>query len=53
MSVLPILVISMPHVLTPMAPIPVPAMLDLLEMDILVEVCLCAYHNTAAIPWGN
>ncbi len=48
MSVLPILATSMPHVLTPMAPTPVSAMLNLLEMDSLVEVCLCAYHNTAA-----
>ncbi len=48
MSVLLILVTSMPHVLTPMAPIPVSAMVDSQEMDSLVEVCLCVYHNTAA-----
>ncbi len=38
MSALLILATSMPHVLTPMAPIPVSAMMDLQEMDYYVKV---------------
>ncbi len=38
MSALLILVTPMPHVQTPMAPIPVSAMVDSQEMDSLVEV---------------
>ncbi len=61
MSVLPILAISMPRVLTLMVLTPVSAMMDLLETDSLVEVCLCAYYkllhtaskreNTLATPF--
>ncbi len=45
MSALPILATSMPHVLTPMVPTLVSAMMDLLEMDLLVKVLNFCRHN--------
>ena len=47
MSVIPILVMPMPCVLTPVVPIHAPVMLDSQEMDFHVKVHKCMHYSYA------